>query len=261
MRHRVSQTNYGRADRALGTMQRLMFENTRLNRLCMEARGMAARYELMLREGDHRIKNSLQVVASLLGLQARRETTDAAREAIHAAAARIQAVARIHDALQLNGGGDAPDIGALIATMSASLRDMAGAPRSIEISVRAQSIKVPLTLAQPLVLAVNELVINALRHAFPDDRTGAIMITVARDCDGLRIDVSDNGVGLPAGYAAGDGYGMTLVRAMIAKIGGRLDVETSSGARFTLSAPLARPAAPMAQAHAVADLSQAMALR
>lgn len=258
MRH-IPQTNYGRTDRSYGAMQRLVSENARLNRLCMEARGMAARYELMLREGDHRIKNSLQVVASLLGLQARRETSDAARDAIHAAAARIQAVARIHDALQLDGGGAAPDIGALIAAMSDSLRDMAGDPLSIEIIVRVQPIKVPLTLAQPLVLAVNELVLNALRHAFPNGRTGAIMVTVARDCDGVRIVVSDNGVGLPAGYADGRGYGMTLVRAMIAKIGGRLDVETSSGARFTLSAPLAMRVVSSAQARAAADPSQAMA--
>lgn len=255
MRH-IPQMNYGRIDRSSGAMQRLMFENARLNRLCIEAENMAAASELMLREGDHRIKNSLQVVASLLGLQARRETSDAARDAIHAAAARIQAVARIHDALQLDGSGAAADIGALIATMSASLRDMAGAPLSIEIIARTQSIKVPLTLAQPLVLAVNELVINALRHAFPDGRAGTIMITVARECDRLRIDVSDDGVGLPAGYADGGGYGMTLVRAMTAKLGGHLDVETSSGARFTLSAPLAEPTASSAQTHAGADLSE-----
>lgn len=241
MRH-IPQTNYGRIDRSFGTMQRLLSENARLNRLCMEAKGMAARHELMLREGDHRIKNSLQVVASILGLQARRESGKAAQDAIRAAAARIQAVARIHDALQLNGDGGEPDIGALIATLSASLRDMACDPRSIAITVRAQQIKIPLTLAQPLVLAANELVINALRHAFPDGRTGTITVTVARDCDGVRIEVNDNGVGLPAGYAHGGGYGMTLVRAMIAKIGGRLVVEASSGAHFTLSAPLTESA-------------------
>lgn len=249
----------GRIDRSFSAMRRLMFENARLNNVCVDARSMATRYELMRREGDHRIKNSLQVIASLLGLQARREASDAARDAIQTAAARIQAVARIHDALQLNGATDEPDIGALIATMSASLLDMAGDPGSIEINVRAQPIKVPLKLAQPLVLAVNELVINALRHAFPDGRTGTIMVTVARDCDRVRIAVSDNGVGLPPGFADGRGYGMTLVRAMIAKVDGRLDFETSSGARFTLSAPLARPAASSVRAHAASHLPQGMA--
>jgi two-component sensor histidine kinase len=235
-----------------------MIENARLSRICLQARGMAARYELLLREGDHRIKNSLQVVASLLGLQARRETSSAIRQALQAATARIQAVARIHDALQLDGGADVVDIGALIATMSKSLHTMAGEPSSIEIIVRAEPIPAPLKLAQPLVLAVNELVINALRHAFPDDRGGAVVVTVARTGDGLEINVADNGAGLPAGYADGRGYGMTLVRAMIAKVGGRLEAESSSGARFTLSAPLFKASA-SAPSHFVPIRSPVMA--
>jgi two-component sensor histidine kinase len=243
MKLRASDTNYGRVDRTLGATQRLMFENARLSRLCKEAAGMAARHELMLREADHRIKNSLQVVASLLHLQARRETNEAVRAALQAATARIQTVARIHDALQLDGGTDSVDVGALIGTMCKDLHAMAGEPVSVEIVVRAEPVQLQLKLAQPIILAVNELVINALRHAFPDGRHGAVMVTVARDGDRVRIDVCDNGIGLPAGYGDGRGYGTTLVHAMVAKIGGRLDVEASSGARFTLSAPLAEPQA------------------
>lgn len=238
---RASQTNYGRIDRSFRSTQRLMFENARLSRLCAEAAGTAARHELMLREADHRIKNSLQVVASLLHLQARRETNGPVRDALQAATARIQTVACIHDALQLNGGTDNVDVGALIATMSKALHAMAGEPVSVEIIVRAEPVQVQLKLAQPIMLVVNELVINALRHAFPDSRNGAVMIAVARDGERVRIDVCDNGIGLPDGYADGRGYGTTLVHAMVAKIGGRLDVETSSGARFTLSAPLTEP--------------------
>lgn len=258
MRH-IPPTNHGRVERSFGAMQRLMFENARLSRLCMEAKGMAARHELMLREADHRIKNSLQVVASLLGLQARRETNGAAKDALHAATARIQAVARIHDALQLNGGTDSVDVGAVVTTMSKALHAMAGEPISVEIIVRAESVHVPLKLAQPIVLAVNELVLNSLRHAFPDSRSGAVMITVNRDGERVRIAVSDNGVGLPAGYADGRGYGTTLVRAMVEKIGGRLDVGTLSGAHFTLSAPLARPAVSAKSNNVASNQSRTMA--
>lgn len=258
MRH-IPQTNYGRIYRSFAIMQRLMFENARLNRLCMEAKGTTARHELMLREADHRIKNSLQVVASLLGLQARRETNGAAKDALHAATARIQAVAFIHDALQLNGGTDSVDLGTVITTMTKALHDMAGEAGAVEILVRAESVHAPLTLAQPIVLAVNELVINALRHAFPDRRSGAVMITVARDSERVRIDVCDNGVGLPASYADGRGYGTMLVRAMVAKIGGRLDVDTLSGVRFTLSAPLARPTVSAKSTPLASDQSRTMA--
>jgi two-component sensor histidine kinase len=254
----TSQTINGGADRPVGETQRLVFENARLHRLCMEAAGMAAQHELMLREADHRIKNSLQVVASLLHLQARRETNGVVREALQAARARIQTVACIHDALQLDSGTDSVDVGALIATMSKALHAMAGEPVSVEIIVRAEPVQLQLTLAQPIMLAVNELVINALRHAFPDGRNGAVMVTVARDDDRVRIYVCDNGIGLPDGYGDGRGYGTTLVHAMVAKIGGRLDVETSSGARFTLSAPVAEPAV---LANAASNQPQAMAAR
>src|SRR5690242_14854728 len=126
MRLRPTQTSGGRLDRSFATMKRLQLENARLSSICARAQGLAARYELLLREGDHRIKNSLQVVASVLAVQARRETTPATRDALQAATARIQVVARIHDALQMKSGDDLIDIGALVSTMSRSLHAMAG---------------------------------------------------------------------------------------------------------------------------------------
>ena len=199
---------------------------------------MAARHELALREGDHRIKNSLQIVASLMRVQERRETNAAAQQALRAATARIEAVASIHDALQLTGGGDDVNVGALVATMCRSLQSMAGDPEAVQVIVHADFIHVPIALAQPMVLAVNELVLNALRHAFPNGRCGAVSVTVARDGGELRVVVADDGIGLPAGYQDGLGFGMKLVRMMIAKVDGVLLVESQAGARFTLTAPL-----------------------
>lgn len=238
MRHGDTQASYGRAYAPPATMQRLLFENVRLRKLCARHDGVSARYELLLREGDHRIKNSLQVIASLLSLQARRAPTADTKAALQAAASRVLAVARIHDALQLNGGGDSADVGKLIEAMCKSVHAMAGDPLSINILVTAEPIEAALSLTRPLLLAVNELVINALRHAFPHDRGGVVRVTVTRRDQNVCISVADNGVGLPPDYAEGRGYGMTLVRAMIAKLGGILDAENASGARFTLTAPL-----------------------
>ncbi|HVK82154.1 MAG TPA: histidine kinase dimerization/phosphoacceptor domain -containing protein, partial [Verrucomicrobiae bacterium] len=81
------------------TLRRLMRENTRLNKLCEQNSGLTERYALLRSEGDHRIKNSLQIVASLLEIQARRALDASAQAALHTAAARILVVARIHDAL------------------------------------------------------------------------------------------------------------------------------------------------------------------
>jgi two-component sensor histidine kinase len=211
--------------------------------MCEEAKETAMRYELMLREGDHRIKNSLQIVASLMGLQERREQNPAARAALHLATARIQAVARIHDALQLNGGNDLVDLGALLATMCETLQAMADEPSTVRIIVNVDPIAAPIALAQPLVLAVNELVVNALRHAFPNGRSGDIIVTLAQIGDELHVTVADDGAGLPDNYCEGRGYGMRLVKMMVAKIRGAIHVENRAGTRFTLCAPMPGSAA------------------
>jgi two-component sensor histidine kinase len=222
--------------------RRLLSDNARLRRLCAQNEDLVARYELLLREGDHRIKNSLQIVASLMGMQERRESNPVARSALKAATARILAVARIHDALQLNGGNDLVDLGALIQTMCTTLQSMAGDPHAVKIVVTTEPIEAPIALAQPFVLAVNELVVNALRHAFPDNRNGNISVSVAQANNCLLVNVIDDGVGLPPNYLEGSGYGMNLVKLMVEKIGGSITVGHGGGARFMLSAPAPAPA-------------------
>jgi len=214
----------------------LALENARLRRLCAESQVIIAHHDLLVREGDHRIKNSLQIVASLLGLQERREANPAARQALHTAILRIQAVARIHDELQLSSNNDVVDLGALIASMCKSLNAMASDGADVRIGAEVECIKAPLALAQPLVLAVNELIINALRHAFPNGG-GAINVNVGRAGGDLRILVADNGPGLPSNHSESRGYGMKLVRAMVADVGGAMLIENASGARFTLTVP------------------------
>ncbi|QGZ94234.1 sensor histidine kinase [Terricaulis silvestris] len=215
----------------------LLVENARLRRLCAEAKELASRHELALREGDHRIKNSLQIVASLMGMQERRETSETARAALHAATARVQAIARMHDALQLNGSSNKVNLGALVETMCLTLHAMAGDPIRVKVIVNVEPLEAPIAVAQPVVLAVNELVVNALRHAFPADRSGTVHVELKCVDGELRVVVADDGAGLPADHDKAGGYGMKLVRMMAAKIGAKLNIESPPGARFTLSAP------------------------
>lgn len=227
----------GTASNARPSVEGLLAENVRLRRLCADAKNLASRHELALREGDHRIKNSLQIVASLMGMQERRETNASARAALRAATARIQAVARMHDALQLDGSTDVVKLGALIETMCASLHAMAGDPLRVKVIVDAEPVECPIAIAQPVVLAVNELVVNALRHAFPEARGGTIVVSLHRVDGALRVTVADDGVGLPQGYESKTGFGMKLVRMMASKMGATLHIANDGGARFTLIAP------------------------
>lgn len=235
------QTCEARRGAKLGTRQTLdplVLENARLRRLCALSKEIVDRHALALREADHRIKNSLQIVSSGLGLQARRETNAAARAALQTAAARVSAIARIHDALQLSQSADTMDLGRTVETMCASLDELVGRESGVRIVAKAAPVVTSTEVAQPVVIAINELVINALRHAFPDERGGEVIVEVKQVGVDVCVSVSDNGIGLPPAYLAGNGYGMSLVRMLTSKLGGVLKVDTGAGARFTLSAPL-----------------------
>jgi two-component sensor histidine kinase len=197
----------------------------------------ASRCQTLLHEGDHRIKNSLQIVASLMRVQASREETAAAADALNAAATRVLSIAQIHDALQESGGKDVIDLGSALLAMCRSLHVMAGGPRSVALVVNVEQIQAPVALAQPLLLAVNELVVNALRHAFPDSRPGAIEVKANIIDDKLVVIVADNGVGMPISQSEPSGFGSKLINMMTAKIDATLAIDTVHGVRFTITAP------------------------
>ncbi|GEM_PF-3113657 len=211
--------------------------DSRVHRMLKRAEETTARDALLMRECDHRIKNSLQIVASVLHLKARRAATPEVAVALNAAAAQVRAISHIHDVLQLTGQTDAVDLGAVLTDLCKSLQAMTGDSRTISIDGADEKIETPVALTQPVVLAVSELITNALRHAFGEGREGKVHLSVERLDGKLRLVVSDNGRGLPEGYADGIGYGMQLVRGMVAQIEGELHAENDDGAKFTITAP------------------------
>lgn len=215
----------------------LRCENVRLRELLSGAEKRAAQYRTMLREADHRIKNSLQIVASFIGLQARREKDSPSGEALRVAAIRIGAVARMHDALQAETGDGLVNLGDVFERMAAALLEMYGEAAPVTICVTAEPVLVPLALAQPAALAVNELAINAMRHGYPNGRGGIIRISLFRTDHALRVIVADDGVGLPEDYGNGDGYGIKLVHMITKQVGGALHVDRLRGARFSIVVP------------------------
>src|SRR5690606_1899395 len=129
----------------------------------------------------------------------------------------------------------------VLETMCGSLQAMGGAALGVDVRVEAQRCYAPVVTARSLGLAVNELVVNALRHAFPDGRSGSILVRLTCDGGRLCVIVADDGVGLPAGPAAGRGYGMKLVRMMVGQINGVLHVSTNAGAGTRIEIVLPRP--------------------
>lgn len=200
----------------------------------------ALQHLVMLREGDHRIKNSLQLVSSLMRLQAGREEWQPARDALLAASARVVCVAEIHDALQDSGGQGFVDFASVLRKVCVATQGMAGDNGHIDVVVQAEALELPVLLARSLALAVNELVLNALRHGFPTAQDGCVRVSVASFEGEVTVCVADNGIGLPADYAAAPGFGMKLVAMLVKQVDGALRVEQQGGAAFMITAPIMR---------------------
>lgn len=198
-------------------------------------RGVAAllrEKEILLQEVQHRVANSLQIIASILSLDARKVQSDEAQLHLNNARRRILAVATVQQQFDASRRDGEVEIAAylrqLCRNLSASMIDDS-AP--IRIDVRADTGAVASMVAMNLGLIVTEFVINALKHAFrAGDVHGAIVVTYQAGRYGWRLTVSDNGVGMPEGSQDTPthlGQGSDIVAALVRQLDGCL--ETSRG--------------------------------
>ena len=174
--------------------------------------------EILLLEMQHRVANSLQIIASILLLKARNVQSEETRRHLQEAHQRVMSVASVQQQLRASGRGDrieiAPYLSRLCETLAAS---MIGETRSVALRVQVEGGTASSTEAVSIGLIVTELVINALKHAFPDDRAGDLIV-VSYDAaeKGWRLAVSDNGTGKPEGAPVKTvpGLGTSIVEAL-----------------------------------------------
>jgi two-component sensor histidine kinase len=197
---------------------------------------------VLLRELSHRMRNDLAAFASLLSMQARALQDPAGKAALLAAGDRIQVLARVHQRLAVQEGAAVLDSKQFIADLCSDLRSSLVGFRPVTISVSAESNPITLQRAVALGLIINELLTNALKHAFPDGRPGQVEVQFQRRSSEFHLIVRDDGVGL-AGTVPGSGMGQELVRALAQGLGGRVSTEDAQpGLRMAITFP-AEPAA------------------
>ena len=203
--------------------------------------------EVLTREVSHRVKNSLQLVASLLHLQAHAAGDPQVRQAITDAEMRIGTVARVHDHLWRQSEVSIVDLAVFLRDLCDNLQ--ATAPAQHCLVCEAESIMIPTDQAIPLGLLVNELVTNAFKYAYPGGDGGEIRVSIgAADATRIRLEVSDRGVGLPQEFgvperaSTSSSLGMRLLGGFARQLGGRLTVSSNDpGARFALEIPRRGP--------------------
>jgi two-component sensor histidine kinase len=186
-------------------------------------RVVLAEKDMLLREVHHRVKNNLQVIASMVHLKAR-QTSAASRPHFDALAERVYALGRIYD--QIHNSDNLAEI-----EMGQSLREIAEAVRTDRIRAEASApeLRMGVDTAIPLALIALELAANAAKHAFPD-RPGTIRLEL-RPLDGRRVEltVADDGIGFDPGEIATPSSGLEIVRALVRQIEGQLETRSGSG--------------------------------
>lgn len=238
-RARIARDGAGRATRVVGTT----VDITARKRMETELRAAFEQREALLREIHHRVKNSLQTVSSLLAIQARRLEDGRARREFDAAVARIQAVAMVHQALyqdeDLSRAGIATQVELLCRHVAAVHGKGAGA---IRCDVGAGDAWLPADGLVPFALVVNELLTNAFKHAFGRDEEGTVDVRVSLAGGRVRLEVEDDGRGMPAGFdaSASETIGMRLVLMFVRQLGGEFGIERPRrGTRFVVVIPVA----------------------
>ncbi len=201
------------------------------------------RHQILLKEINHRVKNSLQIVSGMLHLQASAADDAGLKALLAEASGRISAVGRAYERLSYDPGVENIDLGAYLKTVCA---DAIGAASNCTLDFDAPpGIQLHADRAIPVALIVNELVSNAAKYAFRDRATGHIRVQLARrDADIILVSVRDDGIGLPAGFDIGKskGLGMRIVAALAKQLGGDITRQAeAAGTEFALLVPLERP--------------------
>ena len=193
--------------------------------------------EILLQEIHHRVKNNLQVVSSLLSLEAQRSSDEKTKSLFLETKNRIRSMALVHERLYRSPDVGRIDLGEYLRSMTEELV-RSTAHEGLACSVDVEKVFLGVDAAIPCGLLAHELLSNALRHAFVGRETGKVEVTLRRTSEHqVELAVRDNGIGFPGDFRTMTSMGMTLVNSLTAQIDGNVAMESHGGTRFTITLP------------------------
>jgi two-component sensor histidine kinase len=215
----------------------------RLHRTESQLRRTLGERELLLREVNHRVKNSLQLVLSMLSLQAAEFRESGAKELFAKAISRVTAIASIHERLYQDNDPLTLDMQTYLTGLCAELeRAGIGDERQAQLKAEVEPLRLPTENAVSLALIVNELVMNSLKHGRPGNRAAVIDVRLRRmGADQASLTVADNGPGMGS-QGKPPGLGTRLIGMLVRQLNGHLNIEDSADGFAThVSFPLRPP--------------------
>jgi two-component sensor histidine kinase len=195
--------------------------------------------DLLLQEMSHRVKNKFAMISSMIALQVRSTATSDTRTALEAIGSRVRVIARVHDYLQLARQDGTVDMKEYLEGLCGSLRESLQDLRPVSIQVFAVELALPPEKALSIGLMVNELVVNALKYAFPDDRAGVVNVRLEKRGGIVALSVADDGIGCEQ-QATGSGLGSQIVKLLAAQLSGEAHwTPADPGCTVTAEFPIA----------------------
>ncbi len=198
--------------------------------------------EVLLQEVHHRVKNNLQVIASLLQMQGRQLGNGEGHHALEECQGRVHAIAMIHEKLyQTKNYAEVPFADYVRGLARDVLHATGSSPATVSLALDVDDVRLAVNKAIPCGLILNELITNAVKHAYPSGRRGEVRVQLS-ELEGrqLRLRVADDGVGLGplSDIMEARSLGLKLVRTLTAQLDARLDINSDSGTSFELTFPM-----------------------
>lgn len=200
----------------------------------------SAEKDTLIREINHRVKNNLQVISSLLNLQAYSLTDPEAIDALRDSHKRVKAISLIHQKLYGFETIAAIPLEEYISSLFADLKTVYAADVELVCATRPRELYLDIESAVPVGLILNEVITNALKYAFANGQPGILSIRVSDDTEkGYTIIVHDNGVGLPAGFdtVQSGSLGFRIIKELTRQLRGQYQYTSGPGTTFTLQFP------------------------
>ena len=222
--------------RSIGAQISVAVENMRLREEARRAEALTT----LIQEMHHRIKNNLQTVADLLSLEMSSSRSPEARKSLRDSISRIKSIAAVHQLLSLEQLRLTNITELARQVCDISLRHLVRPNQLVEVKISGPAIYLPSKQATALALVMNELIANALEHAFEDGQPGQLSISLSQANAQVIISIIDNGRGLPPDFdlEGTHGLGLQIVRTLVEKdLGGTLSLERQpeGGSRATLA--------------------------
>jgi two-component sensor histidine kinase len=196
--------------------------------------------DYLLKEIHHRVKNNLQVISSLLSMQARKATDINVKQTLTESQNRVKSIALVHEKLYQSRSLDRIEYGDYLNKVVNHLFESFNVnPAQISWKVNAKEVDVNIEQAVPCSLILNEMITNSLKYAFPQGRKGEITISFTLADNNYTLDYRDNGVGVPEGahLERAGSLGMQLIHGLTRQLDGKVTIDTTSGVHYTIIFP------------------------